>query len=95
MRLPAEFFVTDDYQSTGMWAWGYSEEWESEGAGGVVLCHCFGEVHNNILFWGKRCPMSAGPIQAMLMDSLQCFAIPLCCFVKSYCIRIADRASAG
>ncbi len=94
MRLPAELFVENDSQDMGGRAGGYGERWESEWAGGVVLCPCFGEVYKDILLWGKRCPMPASPLKAMLMDGLQRSALLLSCFAKSQGVHVVDKADA-
>ncbi len=55
-----------------------------------MLRPCLGEMNKNILFWSKRCPVPLGPLQALLVDSLQRYAVLLCRFAKSQCIHIVN-----
>jgi hypothetical protein len=78
VRLPAEFLVKYHTQYTRMRAWVDGRGRQDEGAGAVMLCPCFGELHKDILHWGKRCPVPPCPLQATLVDSLQQSAVLLC-----------------
>ncbi len=62
MRLPAEFLVEYDTQNTSGRTRMDRRRRQIEGAGVVVLCPCLGEVHKNILLWGKGCSMPPGPL---------------------------------
>jgi hypothetical protein len=61
VRLPAEFLVEYDAQYTSRRARMDCRSRQNEVTGVVVLCPCFGEVHKDILLWGKRCSMPPGP----------------------------------
>jgi hypothetical protein len=78
VRLLAEFLVEYHTKNTRVRAGVNGGGRQDEGAGAVMLCPCFGEVHKDILPWGKRCPMPPVPLQATLVDSLQYSAVLFC-----------------
>ncbi len=78
VRLTAEFLVKYHAQNARRKARMDCGGWQNERAGAVVLCLCLGEVHKDMLLWSKMCPMSPGPLQAPLVDSLQSSAVLLC-----------------
>ncbi len=53
VRLPAEFLVEYDTMNTSRGTRVDRRRWQNEGARMVVLCPCLGEVHKDILRWGK------------------------------------------
>jgi hypothetical protein len=62
VRLPAEFLVEYDTQYTSRRARMDHRRRQNEKTDVVVLCPYFGEVHKDILLWGKRCSMFPGPL---------------------------------
>jgi hypothetical protein len=91
IRLPAKFLVEYDTQNTSRRARVNCRSGQSEGAGVVVFCFHLGEVHKDILLWGKRCSMPSGPLQELLMDSLQCSSVLLCGFAKSLGVHVVNE----
>ncbi len=71
VRLPVEFLVQYDAEDLCRGAGVNCGRGHGKGAGVVVLCPGLGKVHRDILFWGKRCPMSFGPLRSLLVDPLQ------------------------
>jgi hypothetical protein len=56
VRLPAEFLVEYHTKNTRSEGGMNSSGKQNERAGTVVLCTCLGEVHKDILLWGRGPP---------------------------------------
>jgi hypothetical protein len=92
VRLPAEFLVKYHAQNTRIMAGLERGGGQDNGSGAVMLCPCLGEVHKDIVIWGKRGPMPPGPHQAALVDNLQCSAVLLRGFAKCQGVQVVNKA---
>ncbi len=93
MWLPAEFLAKYHAKNASRRSGAYCGSRQSQGAEGVVLCPCLGEVHKGILIMGKTMPMLSCSLQAPFMDHLQCSEVLFCHFAIGRGIHMVDKAS--